>query len=216
MLALAALALLAAPACDSARGADPQPAAGAMAAHPAAVPHHHAAAPPGEPRGEPTPHSIFHLESRWTDQHGEVRALGSLAGRVQVVTMVYTHCAFACPQLIVDMKRIEAQLAAEFPGRIGFVVVSIDPERDTPEQLRKFAEGVRLDTGRWTLLNGADADVMELAALLGVKFRRESPTDFAHSNVITVLDADGEVAFQQVGLGEDPAATVAAIRALLR
>lgn len=148
------------------------------------------------PVDEPADMSVFHLTSRWTDQTGTVRELDELGGRMQVVALVYTRCAFACPRVIADMKRIEA--ASE---DVGFVLVSIDPARDTPEQLRSFAEGARLSPERWTLLTGDDGDLLELAAVLGIRYRRVSENDFMHSNVLTVLDEDGEIVHRQMGLG---------------
>jgi protein SCO1 len=164
--------------------------------------------------GDPAEWSVYLLESEWKDQDARARKLSSLSGKVQVVALVYTHCGYACPRIVADLKRIEGEVAAAHPGRVGFVLVSIDPERDTPERLRSFAEGSRLDPARWTLLNGSDAQVLELAALLGVKYRRESAADFSHSNVITVLDPHGVVVHQQLGLGADPEKTLSVIRRL--
>jgi protein SCO1 len=203
--------LLTAAACDRARGGAAEVAA---EAHAPAAHHHHASAPPPAP-GTPTDHSVYNLESEWRDQHGAARPLGSLAGRVQVVAMVYTHCAHTCPRILMDMKRLEGELGAEAGERVGFVLVSIDPERDTPERLRHFAEAVRLAPARWTLLSAPDDDVLELAAVLGVRYRRDGETEFSHSNVITVLDADGEIAYRQLGLGEDPTPALRTIRGLL-
>jgi protein SCO1 len=163
--------------------------------------------------GEHTGHSIYNLESSWWDQHGETRTLGSLGGRVQVMAMVYTHCAYTCPQILMDMKRMEAQLAETLPGGVGFVLVSIDPERDDVERLSYFAESTRLDPARWTLLGGSDGDVLELATLLGIKYRRDSEVDFSHSNSMLVLNPAGEIVFRQDGLGEDLGPMIAAIRA---
>jgi len=154
---------------------------------------------------EPADMSIYHLSSAWTDADGRDLELGDLGGRVQVVAMVYTNCAFACPRIVGDMKRIEAETDARF------VLVSIDPERDTPDRLRTFAEGSRLTPERWTLLAGADDDLLELAMVLGVRYRRISDTDFMHSNILTVLDEDGEIIHRQMGLGRTDE-TIAAIR----
>jgi protein SCO1 len=107
------------------------------------------------------------------------------------------------------MKRIEAELR-ERGVQAGFVVVSIDPERDTPARLAAFAEATRLDPREWTLLTGSDDGVMELAALLGVRYRRVSDMDFEHSNVITLVDDEGRILYRQTGLGADPASLVAA------
>lgn len=171
-----------------------------------------------DPAGLATPSdlSLYHAASVWRDATGAERTLASLAGRVQVVTMLYTSCAYACPRLMLDMKRIEAELGDALAPDVGFVVVSIDPARDTPERLAGFAAGSRLDPGRWTLLAGDDDAVLELAALLGVRYRESAPGEFIHGNVLTVLDRRGEIVHRQEGLGADPAATLAAIRAAAR
>ena len=66
---------------------------------------------------------------------------------------------------------------------------------------------------RWTLLRGSPDDTLELAALLGVKFKREAGGQFAHSNLITVLDERGEIIQQVVGLNQDINETVRQISA---
>lgn len=162
---------------------------------------------------EPSDFSIYHAGSFWTDQSGTERQLESLRGKVRVVAMVYTSCAYACPRIIMDMKRIEGEIPPGSRDDVGFVLVTIDPERDTPERLATFARGSRLDQ-RWTLLTGTEDDILELAALLGVQYRETAPGEFVHSNLITVLDADGRVVHRQLGLGTDPAATLTVIQGL--
>jgi protein SCO1 len=162
---------------------------------------------------EPSGHSIFHLADVWRDQADAERTLAMLRGRPHALTMVYLNCAHACPRLLLDMKRLEAELG---DADVGFVLVSIDPQRDTPAQLASFAAGADLDPERWTLLTGGDHGVRGLAALLGIRYRPSGEGEFTHSNVIAVLDADGVVVHRQVGLGEDPAAATAALRRLLR
>ena len=61
------------------------------------------------------------------------------------------------------------------------------------------------------MLRGAPDDVLELAALLGVKFKKDARGQFAHSNVITVLNGDGEVGHQHLGLNRDVTAAATAI-----
>jgi protein SCO1 len=157
--------------------------------------------------------SVYALEEeRWLDRRGDERALGSLAGRVQVVAMVYTHCHHTCPLIVADMKRLEAELGAAGTDA-GFVLVSLDPERDTPEQLHRFAEGLRLDPERWTLLTGTEGGTRALAALLNVRYRAEAEREIAHTNQLTVLDAEGRIVHQRPSLDEDLAATLAAVRA---
>ena len=163
--------------------------------------------------GQPSDFSLYHVESTWMDQNGTERELRSLAGRVQVVAMLYTNCAYACPRIMLDLKRIEGELGPEYGEDVGFVVVSIDPERDTPDRLAEFAAGSRLDPERWTLLTADPGDIRELAVLLGVQYRQTGPGEWVHSNLITVLDPAGEVIHRQLGLGTDPTETLEVIRA---
>jgi protein SCO1 len=160
-------------------------------------------------------HSVYHLDSVWWDQHGESRTLESLAGRVQVVAMVYTYCSYTCPRILTDMKRIESESAGAGADGVGFTLVSIDPLRDTPERLGAFATATRLDPERWTLLSGSDDSILELATVLGIRFRREGESEFAHTNAILVLDRQGAVLYRQDGLGVDPRPLIDAIRGVV-
>lgn len=154
--------------------------------------------------------SIYNLSSKWRDQNGQTLRLGALKGQVVCLAMVYATCKNACPRIIEDMRALERALPG---GQVRFVLVSIDPLVDTPARLKQLAEARQL-VG-WRLLNGDPADVLELSAVLGVKYRKISPTDYAHSNVITVLDAEGVVAHRQEGLGVKPEASAAVVRGLL-
>ena len=91
-----------------------------------------------------------------------------------------------------------------------------DRERDTPAELAAFREKRQLARERWTLLRGGADDVRELAALLGVNYAEDARGQFAHTNLITLLNADGEIAFQHAGLKQDPALLVAAIEKAAR
>jgi protein SCO1/2 len=164
---------------------------------------------------EPTDYSIYDLPTTWHDQTGALRTLEDFAGKPRVIAMLYTHCGYSCPLLIADMKRIEGMLQQQ-SGDVGFVIVSLDSSRDTPGRLAEFARATRLDPERWTLLTAADdGGVLELATLLGVRYRRISDTEFEHSNVITVVDASGRIVYRQEGLSGDQSQSVATLRSLL-
>lgn len=150
-----------------------------------------------------TDQSLYQLDSSWTTDKGQDMKLGQLRGRVQVVAMFFANCQSACPFLVQDMKRIEAGLSPEARAQTGFILVSFDTQRDTPQALRTYRLRQGLDAERWTLLRGAPDDLREFAALLGVTYKQDSRGDFAHSNLITVLNADGEIIHQQAGLNHD-------------
>ena len=154
--------------------------------------------------------SLYQLDSSWTNDAGAALRLASLRGRPQVVTMFFASCQFTCPVLVKDMRRIEAALPENTRTNVGFVLVSFDSTRDTPAALAHYRKTHGL-AANWTLLRAAPDDVLELGALLGVKFKKDVRGDFAHSNVITVLDAGGAIVRQIVGLNRDASEAVEAV-----
>ncbi len=159
--------------------------------------------------------SLYQTESKWTTDTGRQIKLAELKGRPQVVVMFFASCQYACPILVHDVQRIEAALTPGQRARVGFTLVTIDPRRDTPVVLASFRATRVLPAETWTLLRGEPDDILELAALLGVKYKEEATGQFAHSNLLTVLNADGEIVFQQPGLNLPPDEIVAKLQALL-
>jgi len=155
-----------------------------------------------------TEKSLYQLDSTWTNDSGSAINLASLKGRPQVVAMFFANCAYTCPLLVHNMKQIEAALPENVRTNVGFVLVSFDSERDTPAALHNYRLQHQLDSRRWTLLHGNPDDVLELGALLGVKFKKDAQGQFMHSNVITFLNSEGEIAFQETGLNLSPAHVV--------
>ncbi|MDO8549663.1 MAG: SCO family protein [Ignavibacteria bacterium] len=148
--------------------------------------------------------SLYQLESEWKDQNDKTFFLKEFEGKKVVFTMFFASCTYACPILVNDMKKIEAALLKEDEvSSYRFLLVSIDPERDTPEKLKKFATRYNLDLKRWKLLSGNSDDIMELAAVIGFKYKKDKNGDFSHSNLITFLSEKGEIIHQQIGLNQD-------------
>jgi protein SCO1/2 len=172
---------------------------------------------PPEATGPPplSDRSLYQLDSSWTNDAGAALKLASLDGRPQVVTMFFARCEYACPVLVHDLKKVEAALPEDLRARAGFVLVTFDTERDTPAALAEYRKNHELPAN-WTLLRGAPDDVLELAALLGVKFKKDARGQFAHSNILTLLNAGGEIAHQQIGLNQSPDETVQKLTRLLR
>lgn len=151
--------------------------------------------------------SLYQLDATFTDDAGRTFALGSLRGRPVVVAMFFASCGYACPLTVTDLLAIQRRVPAELRAKTAFVLVSFDVAHDTTAVLAKYRAERALDA-QWTLLRGDDNAVRELAALLGVKFKQETDGAFSHSNLVTILNPEGEVVHQRVGLkgGLDEAA----------
>ncbi len=156
-----------------------------------------------ETSGAFTDRSLYQTESNWTtDQQKQIK-LSHLAGYPQVVAMFFANCQFACPIIVNDMQRIEAALPAVLRDRVRFALVTFDPQRDTPAALAQYRQAHKLSLEGWTLLHGQPDDILELALLLGLKFKADANGQFSHSNVITILNAQGEIVHQQIGMNQD-------------
>ena len=148
--------------------------------------------------------SILNLKSEWTTQAGQPASIKDFGGKPFIVAMIYTSCDQACPLIIEDLRKIENALSKKTSVRIPFLLFSFDTLKDTPIKLKAFAQSRKLDLHHWTLFNGNKNAVRELAAVLGIRYKKNANGDFDHSNVITLIDAEGLVVEQQIGLNQDP------------
>lgn len=155
--------------------------------------------------------SIYNLPSKWTTQDGKDIELKSLKGNVLVMVMIYTSCKAACPRLVADMRDIESKLDKKTKQHVKLILVSIDPKTDTPEKLKDFAIANKMNQDPWLFLRSSEENTREFAAVLAVNYKQISPIDFSHSNIISVFNPDGELIFQQEGLGVNNDKTITTI-----
>ena len=81
-----------------------------------------------------------------------------------------------------------------------------------PKRLKQFAEDQNLNLARWKLLTGSRSDIDDFAVLLGFRYKKENDGSYSHSNIITLLDEEGEIIHQHVGLNEDVTETISLIK----
>jgi len=157
--------------------------------------------------------SVYQLPVQLVDQDGKRFNWGSRRGKVQLVSMFYTSCKYICPLIVDSGKAVERQLAPAERERLGILLVSMDPKRDTPAALAAIVDKRKLDTARWTLASPAPADVREVAGVLGVRYRALADGEFNHTSALVLLDANGVVLArtEQMGSKPDPE-FVAAVR----
>lgn len=146
--------------------------------------------------------SIFNLESRWITQKKDSISLKDLSNKITVAAMVFTHCESACPRIVADMQRIEKAFTPDELKQIQFVLISMDPERDTPERFTEFSQEHKLND--WICISASEDATMEIANVLNVRVKKLSDGGFDHSNTIHLIDRNGNIVFQQNGLSQEP------------
>ena len=159
--------------------------------------------------------SLYQLDAAITDQDERPFSLVSLRGEPVLVLMFYGSCTTVCPLLISEVVRVDEALSPEERARLRVVLVTFDPDNDTPERLRALAAERSLPTPRYSLLRGDQDAVRELAMALGVQYRRTADGQFVHSAIVTLLDAEGRVAVQADGVDAPLEPVVARARELL-
>lgn len=161
--------------------------------------------------------SVLRLPGQFVDQDGQAFTLAARRGHPQLVAMFYTSCPYMCPLIIDTGLAIDATLTPAERAKLRVLLISIDPERDSPAVLRAMTAKRHLDVRRWTLARTDDRGVRNTAAVLGVRYRRLADGEFNHSSVLVLLDADGRILARTEKMGRTPdPAFVNQVRAQLK
>lgn len=148
--------------------------------------------------------SIYQLPLPLTDSQGQTRDWRTLRGKPRLVSMFYTSCQYICPLIIESGKAVERQLTPAQQKRLGVLLVSMDPARDTPAALKKVVDQRKLDLGRWTLATPPADDVRSVAAVLGIRYRQLADGEFNHSSMLVLVDANGRILARTEKIGSQP------------
>ena len=140
--------------------------------------------------------SIYHLDVNLTDQQGTLQSLDTFRGHPVVISMFYATCPNVCPVLISTIQMMERTLSSNELSRLRVILVSVDPENDTPQVLAQVAARHRIDTQRWKLTRAAAQDVRKIAAVLSVRYRKLPSGEFNHTSILTLVDGEGVVRAQ--------------------
>jgi protein SCO1/2 len=156
--------------------------------------------------------SLYQLDARLTAQDGRDIGLDVYRGHPVLVTMFYAGCQATCPVIIDTLRAVENALNADQRRDLRVLLVSIDPEHDTPEALAALARERRIDTTRWTLARTDEHTVRRIAAAVGQQYRRLPSGQYSHSTQISVLNEQGEIVAQSARLGSPDDKLVAALK----
>ena len=120
---------------------------------------------------------------------GQTVTLGSLRGNVVVLSFLYTRCPDVCPLTAALFRSAQKTMGLDAPVR--YVAVSVDPDGDTPAQVRSFSDAHDLGAG-WHYLIGPRAQLQAVWASYGVgSFADPSGMGVAHNDAIFVIDRKG-------------------------
>jgi protein SCO1/2 len=136
------------------------------------------------------------MDYRFTNELGQAVSLGEFRGQALAITFIFTRCPIPdyCPRLSRNFQEASQALPGmtNAPANWHFLSVSFDPDFDTPERLKAYAERYGYDPQHWSFLTGPRDKIAELAAQSDVTFEPESGF-FNHNFRTLIIDAAGRL-----------------------
>ena len=148
-----------------------------------------------------------------TDQDGQPFDLIQTRGKVVILSPIYTHCPDICPLTTGKLKQLQDNLkGAGLSSQVQFVTFTVDPDRDTPDVLKRFSAAFNVDRTNWVFLTGTSEQIQIMIKTLGIYVERvyyiqntpfpesslqQLPTDafylVNHSDILFLVDRQGRV-----------------------
>ncbi|MHA7130041.1 SCO family protein [Algoriphagus namhaensis] len=144
------------------------------------------------PSSDTTQHYI--PDFAFENQEGQLVGSDEMKGKVTIVDFFFTSCPSICPVMSKEMERVNDMFRDE--ERVQILSISIDPEYDTPEILKEYADEHGADAGKWDFLSGGKAETYELARcgfVLPTIDGMGVPDDFIHSDKFILVDELGRI-----------------------
>ncbi|MCC7017877.1 MAG: SCO family protein [Rhodospirillales bacterium] len=121
-----------------------------------------------------------------TDANGKPFASGVLDGKIWVADFIFTNCPGPCPRMSQLMSRLQ-----EMTSEVQLVSFSVDPARDTPEVLAKYAKQYQAIEGRWHFLTGDLKDIHRLSR--DIFKLGDVDASLNHSTRFVLIDRKGRI-----------------------
>lgn len=136
------------------------------------------------------------------NQLGDSVSWAGLRGKIVVVDFFFTHCPTICPVMTRNMQRLQQSIHSG--RRVGdrtnknvhFLSISVDPERDSVERLKYWADRFQIDPEQWWLLSGDKQTIYDFAIneiKLGLVDGKGVDTNFIHSDRFVLIDSNRHV-----------------------
>lgn len=136
----------------------------------------------------------------FTERSGQTVSNTDLLGKVWVASFIFTRCSGPCPSVTGTVARLQDELRLSDTPDLRLVSFTFDPDNDTPDELKKYADRFRADPARWLFLTGSEDQLHNLAKS-GFSIGVTRNTDLAakpgekyqHTTYLSVVDKNGRI-----------------------
>lgn len=144
------------------------------------------------PVGDTTQHFIPNFS--FPNEEGKLIGRKEMEGKITIVDFFFTSCPSICPVMSREMERVNDMFRDE--PNVQIMSISIDPEFDTPQILKSYAEEHNAIPGKWHFLSGPKEETYQLAKcgfVLPTLDGNGIPDDFVHSDKFVLIDKLGRI-----------------------
>ena len=144
-----------------------------------------------------------------TNQEGRLVTWDNLKGKIIIANFFFTHCPTICPGLTLNMKRLAESIhngqrvGDRTNKQVHFISFSIDPERDSVQRLKYWADKYQIDPEQWWLLTGDKKVIYDMVIeemKVGLVDGKGIDTNFIHSDRFVLIDSNRHVRGYYSGL----------------
>ncbi len=150
------------------------------------------------------------------DQNGDGFEFKSVAGRVSLVSFVYTTCVDVCPLITAAMRQVQNRLPPEERRRVQLISITTDPEIDSPNVFRAYAKRYGAEFDNWAFLTGNRAALERIWKNFGVRVERKGRGLVNHTPLTAIIDRKSVMRFGYIGPSPDAKAVLADVHFLLK
>lgn len=135
-----------------------------------------------------TSFELEHIDGNLIDLHDH-------DGKVRIVYFFWSSCPDVCGPTNHDLSKVQEVLTDKgvFGEDAVMFSISFDPERDTKETLAAYSKSLNVDSKGWFFLRGDEMQTKQLAEKYGVSVIKNDKGDFAHTNIVTLVDRNGHI-----------------------
>ena len=132
------------------------------------------------------------------DLKGEKTSLRDLNGKVKIINFIYTFCPDVCPITTGKLLKLQNMLRKErlLGKKVEIISISLDPKRDTSEQLKKYANGFKADGDGWLFLRGTEGQTKKVLKDYDIWSKKLADGTIDH--VMRVYLVDGEDRIREI------------------
>ncbi len=150
--------------------------------------------------------SVYHTITpfKFTNQNNKPISEKDVKGKIYVADFFFTRCGSICPKMSSQLTRV--QNAFKDNQGINILSFSIDPEHDSVEVLKNYANQYKAIDGQWHFLTGTKDDIYKLGVKgfkISVGDGKEVTPDYFHSSRLILIDREGRIRGYYNGVSRD-------------